>query len=142
MDFIVQKATELGVNTIIPLISQRTIVKSSIRDKNKVIKWQDIAISASEQCGRSIVPKIMDFIRFNELDLNDTDTFILDPLAKKSLLHFNKTKNINLIIGPEGGFDQNELNNNYKQLSLGKRILRTETAGIVCLANINLIWNT
>lgn len=141
MDFIIQKAVELGVSKIIPIITKRTIfkLKDEQRQLKKVAKWQEIVINSCEQCGRSVVPKVTNIINFTDLKLGE-NTYILDPNAHKNLMSMQKSTKINLIIGPEGGLDELELDNEYIKLSLGNRILRTETASIACLANIEMLW--
>lgn len=145
MDLVVQKATELGVKEIIPLISDRVIVNLKNKQQKKLDHWQQIAIASCEQSGRSIVPTINKIITFNELfKQNIQNIFILNPTSLKSLFEYKAVNNCAIIVGPEGGFTDNELKrtiaNNYQHLSLGKRILRTETAALVCLANMQLLW--
>lgn len=144
MDIVVQKAVELGVKKIIPIITQRTIYKSSNKDERKIMRWQEMAINSCEQCGRSVVPKIENITIFNELSLDGT-TFMLDTSTHQTLKTYLKPETtINIVIGPEGGFTNEELDigitNNYHKLSLGKRILRTETAAIATLAGMFTLW--
>lgn len=144
MDIVVQKAVELGVKKIIPIITQRTIYKSSNKDERKIMRWQEMAINSCEQCGRSVVPKIENITIFNELSLDGT-TFMLDTSTHQTLKTYPKPETtINIVIGPEGGFTNEELDigitNNYHKLSLGKRILRTETAAIATLAGMFTLW--
>jgi 16S rRNA (uracil1498-N3)-methyltransferase len=139
MDFVIQKAVELGVNKIIPITTTRTIYKTSKKNEKKVMRWQEVAINSCEQSGRSFVPKVEEIIKFENLALSG-DVFILDTTTDKKIKQYKKPENINIIIGPEGGFTDEELNNNYNKLSLGKRILRTETAGIVAIASFLALW--
>ena len=147
MDLIIQKATELGVKEIIPVITNRTIVK--INDKNKenkkIDRWQKIALEASKQCRRGVVPKISEIITFDEmlLRLNAEENIIVPYENEKSITMKNILKNvsgnsINIIIGPEGGFEDLEIEKlseiKSSIVTLGPRILRTETAGFTAIS--------
>lgn len=147
MDLIVQKATELGVNQITPIITERTIVKTNTNQITKKINhWQSIAINACCQCGRNIVPKVNELISFKDFIKNKIlNKFILTPNTNFNNIDFNKfnfnpelNQEICIIIGPEGGFNEQELSlateNECLALSLGPRILRTETASIACIS--------
>lgn len=146
MDLIVQKAIELGVHTITPILTKRTIIKITA-DKiiNKTMHWQSIAIAACAQCGRNIVPIINnvlsfdDFIKIDRQSAENHNKFILSPNTNtKSNININMQQEIIIIIGPEGGFSLEELDlakqKNFRQLTFGPRILRTETAPIVALS--------
>ena len=148
MDWIIQKATELGVNQIIPIYSTRSIIKlDSTRADKKLIHWQQVLISACEQSGRSRIPQIYkptNFIQALENpELNEkTLKLILAPNGQASLENLGplNNKEIILLIGPEGGFSEEELKlaNDYKftSLKLGPRTLRTETAPLSILSII------
>ncbi len=147
MDFIVQKATELGAISIIPVISERSIPKIEDKADKKISHWQKIAKEAVEQSGRTIIPTVKPLTKFEELIKNakDYDLALIPWEGEKStsMKDISKNKEINSIlvaIGPEGGFSSNEIDlaiqNGFKTISLGKRILRTETAGIVALAQV------
>lgn len=148
MDFVIQKAVELGVKTIVPFISKNTIVrldeKSKVKKKNK---YQIIANEACKQCGRTDLVRVEDIITSNNelldrLSEYDVNIFAYENENKKSSLHetmeyVNKRKyrNISMVIGPEGGFSLDEAKDiksleNTKCISLGTRILRAETAAI------------
>ena len=153
-DFIVEKSTELGVSKIIPIISERTIPELSLRAKAKQSRWQKIAMSASKQCGRTVVPEICSVTNFQDavksvcISENPSKSISLIPweceqknTLKKILSILNSQFSIlNLFIGPEGGFSNAEIERACKcgviPVTLGKRILRTETAPIVVIANI------
>lgn len=147
MDFVVQKAVELGVSTITPLFTERCNVKlNSERSLSRTEHWQQIAISACEQSGRNHVPIINP-----PLDLKawlvarqETVRFICHPGLKNKNSIENTPQNIALLIGAEGGFDEQEIilaqENNFHSLNLGPRILRTETAAIVALTIIQFKW--
>lgn len=147
MDLIIQKATELGVKEIIPVLTSRTVVKINDKKKEskKIERWQKIATEASKQCRRGIVPKIKDVITFDEMILNikNEDNIIVPYENEKNKTLKNTLQNIkgnkiNIIIGPEGGFDIEEVDIlsdiNASIVTLGPRILRTETAGLTAIA--------
>ncbi len=154
MDLIIQKSTELGVNKIIPVITER----SQVRNTNKLERWRKIATSAAEQSGRDRVPEILEPVVLNEflvtpynLPLNKKGKqdgllkLILSASYKEQNMKEMLTadmdiKQILLLIGPEGGFSQEEITrsaeNGFMEVSLGPRILRTETAPITTLSII------
>ncbi len=140
MDFIIQKCVELGASEITPLFTEYCNVKL---DKKRLDKkqqhWQKVAISACEQSGRSTLVKINPAVYLKNLTTKNTEySFYLDPEEKKSFNAFEKISHVDLYIGPEGGFSNNDLQQfkqiNIEGVSLGPRILRTETAGLACLA--------
>ena len=145
MDLIIQKSVELGVHQITPIVTERTIVKIAANQLLKKIEhWQSIAINACCQCGRNIVPKINSAFSFNDF-INNASTpnkFILSPINylnnNNNLNNLDLTKEIILVIGPEGGFSSKELTlatqNQFSSLTIGPRVLRTETAPIVALS--------
>jgi 16S rRNA (uracil1498-N3)-methyltransferase len=146
MDFIIQKAIELGVMKIIPIITERTVVKLDEKKKiNRQAHWQKIAISATEQCGRSIVPEVVLPISLNEyIQNNKISGFVLHHRGDKTLLDYKVEKEINVLIGPEGGLSgieiQEAIQNNHQALLLGKTVLRTETASLCALSQLALLW--
>ncbi len=161
-DFIVEKSTEIGVSKIIPVISERTIPELSLRVQAKQSRWQKIALSAAKQCGRTIIPEICSVMNFQDavksvcISENPSQSISLIPWEseqKNTLKQILKICNLqivprelpsvaicNLFIGPEGGFSNAEIERAQKcgviPVSLGKRILRTETAPIVVISNI------
>ena len=151
MDWVIQKATELGVNNIQPLITNRVDTKlNASREEKKMEHWQSVAISACEQCGRSVVPKLSHPIKITDWlsETRDTLKLVLEP-SGKTLKNLNSEldhppKKIDLLIGPEGGFTQEEIEHavkeNYFTLNLGPRILRTETAPLVAISLIQERW--
>ncbi|WP_413699712.1 16S rRNA (uracil(1498)-N(3))-methyltransferase [Psychromonas sp. KJ10-10] len=141
MEFVIQKAVELGVNEITPLISERCGVKiNPERMAKKQQQWQKIAISACEQSGRNIVPTIHmteTLIDWCSTD-NDAVKLTLHPRAKYSINTLPENiNNIALLIGPEGGFSDQEVSLtetlNFTETLLGPRILRTETATLTAI---------
>lgn len=154
MDLIVQKATELGVKRIIPVITQRTIIRSD-KEKAKVrrTRWQRIALEAAKQSSRAIIPEVREAIPFiqaldnlNRESLNlipweeETSTRLKEVLKHHTSHIPHPTSHITVFIGPEGGFTPEEVRAAKKKgaipVSLGPRLLRTETAGLVTLAMI------
>ena len=147
MELIIQKATELGVKTIVPVITKRTVIKLKDKDKqNKVDRWQKIAEVAAKQSGRDIIPTIENIINITNIKFDEFDKiFVLYENEEKisikdeieQLKNDNKEElNIGIVIGPEGGFAESEieqlrLNQNVSVVTLGKRILRTETVALV-----------
>ena len=149
MELIIQKTTEIGVKKIIPVSMERCVVKLNEKDSvKKIQRWQMIAEVAAKQSKRDIIPKIDNMININQLcdKIKDYDIFIIayeeeKKISLKSVLKENKDiKNIGVLVGPEGGIDLKEIEK-LKQagaicVTLGSRILRTETAPIVVASNI------
>lgn len=148
MDLIIQKGTEIGVTSFLPFTSERTIVQlNDKKEQKRMERWYKIAKEASEQSHRSIVPKILPIINYEELLNNIDNMFTLIAFEKEKTITLFETLNNNvdikkvlLVIGPEGGFTDREIElahfHGAISISLGKRILRTETAGLVGTANI------
>lgn len=149
MEWIIQKTTEIGINKIIPVDMIRCVVKLDEKDtKKKVERWQKIAEGAAKQSKRDKIPIIENKIKLKDIAINNYDCFIIayeEETSKtlKQLLNSIKNKEnytIGILIGPEGGIDNNEIEELRKDgavtVSLGKRILRTETAPIVMVSNI------
>ena len=151
MDLIVQKCTELGVKEIVPFISERVIVKLDDKgEAKKQERWQKIAKEAAKQSGRQMVPEIKKAINLKNIieNLSKYDIVIVPYECERELNIKNvlrklekNVKNIAVIIGPEGGFSENDIEilekfEKTKKVSLGPRILRTETAGFAALAMI------
>ena len=143
MDYAIQKATELGVSQITPVFSEYCEVKVKIdRIENKLRHLRKVAIGACEQSGRVGIPKINSPKNFADVWRRDLDQaatkIVLDPRGDKGLNHLSTLKSVEIFVGPEGGFSNDELseakNFGANLLSLGPRILRTETAPVVALA--------
>ena len=150
MDLILQKLTELGVETIIPLKTERSIVKlDDIRFAKKLVRWQMICKEASEQSFRNVIPNITNVMTIDDLKNIDIDTKLVcstkekDNIINKYVDNLRKDDNIIFVIGPEGPLSANEedkLNSyGYKSISLGNRILRVETATFFVASIINYI---
>ncbi|PTU33220.1 16S rRNA (uracil(1498)-N(3))-methyltransferase [Stenotrophobium rhamnosiphilum] len=149
MDYTLQKAVELGVSNIVPLISSRTVVKlDAERWAKKIEHWQGVIISACEQSGRTRVPQLaahQDLDYWLRSSANDSLKLVLAPGASKQLRQLDPTSRaITLLIGPEGGLSEVECTlaakHEFIPLALGPRILRTETAGVAALAAIQAQW--
>lgn len=149
MDFTLQKSVELGVKMIIPIVSERCVVKlSGERAQKRVVRWQEIVIAACEQSGRNRVPKVLPIMSFNDY-LKEKDNKSLCVMM--SLNHAKKLRDfaplpesVHLMIGPEGGWSQHEENNaraaGVQSLTLGPRVLRTETASLAAVAAMQTLW--
>lgn len=150
MDLIVQKNTELGVKAITPIITERVVVKTELKEFKKVDRWNRIALEACKQCKRSLVPQINVPIEFQQLleELKGMDLVVVpyeneEGYGIKKLIKDIDKKSIvkvAIVIGPEGGFEESEIHK-LKEIgasivTLGPRILRTETAGFTCLSLI------
>ena len=149
-EWIIQKCTELGINEIVPVMTERVIVK--IDEKNlskKVERWNKIALEASKQSGRQRVPEVKKPINIKNVveNLQKYDILLLpyecekESTIKSVLRNLDKKcKDIAIFIGPEGGFSEEEVKllnfDNVKKVTLGQRILRTETAGLVTFAMV------
>lgn len=143
MDYIIQKNTELGISKIVPCELARCVVKldDSKSAAKKTARWQKIAEEAAKQCGRGIIPEVSEPISLKSAieSLKKEDlAFALyecesDQSLKKTLTENKNAKSVGFLIGPEGGFDPAEIEllhkSGIKSIGLGKRILRTETAG-------------
>lgn len=143
MDTVMQKATELGVRIVQPVLAERSVVRlDAERGQARLDHWQRIVISACEQCGRSVVPEVLPARSLDEsVAALETDTvgLTLDPRGEGQLPQLLGTANrVALAIGPEGGFTENEIRTltgaGFRGLRLGPRILRTETAPLAALA--------
>jgi len=148
MDFAIQKAVELGVQEITPVFCEHTVVnlKADRLDK-KLQHWKSITISACEQSGRNIVPHINDTCSLKQAFQTSTGDFklMLEPSSNTSLKMLSHNNNqISIYIGPEGGFSDTEITqakqNNVVGVTLGPRILRTETAALSAITAIQLLW--
>lgn len=145
-DYFVKKSSELGVSTIVPLVTKRTIVKTNEKSIKKLERYQKIAFEASCQCKRNIVPKVNETINLKDIikyksDINLVCYEDLNYPSFKLRDLINQNQSITIVIGPEGGFDLSEVEflrkNDFKCINLGPRILRAETAGLYCLSVVS-----
>lgn len=148
MEFIIQKAVELGVHSVIPMETKRCVVKLDAKKSvSKVARWQGIAEAAAKQSKRGIIPKVADVMPFvkavemaSEMDVRIIPYEMAEGMlrTKEILEGLQPGQKIAIFIGPEGGFEESEIalakQNGLEPISLGKRILRTETAGMTVLA--------
>lgn len=148
MDWVVQKATELGVTAITPIITERTEVKlDSDRQASRLQRWQQVAISACEQSQRTRVPTISPPKRLEEfLERCDAQhKLVLHPSADASTLGSREpAKEVCVLVGPEGGFSEAEIRSSvsagFRPWQIGPRILRTETAPVAALSILQAVW--
>lgn len=150
MDMAIQKSVELGVERIIPVICEHTVVNlKADRAEKKLRHWRGIAIHACEQSGRAGLPIVDDIAHFSDAltSLNAQDTKIaLDPYSKQTLVSLmpNDNKNFSLLIGPEGGLSSEEIQqaqaHDFTGVQMGSRILRTETAALSAISAIQTLW--
>lgn len=147
MDFIIQKATELGVFEIIPFKASRSVVKINEKESKKIERWQKIAKEASEQSKRLEIPVINKIITLNDLvNLDDYDIKILCTVRENNKNIKNVLSNIKtsdkmlVVVGPEGGFTESEeekmIENGFLAVSLGDTVLRTETVALFIMSII------
>lgn len=146
MDYAIQKSVELGVHSIVPVMTERSGVQlDAKRLHKKQAHWQAVALSAAEQCGRTVVPTIQPCIKLVEfLAAGAHQGVVLDPAgaALDGLNPPNLDQAFKLLIGPEGGLSEDEValaaRAGLQRLRLGPRILRTETAAVAALAALQL----
>ncbi|WP_028693548.1 16S rRNA (uracil(1498)-N(3))-methyltransferase [Pseudomonas cremoricolorata] len=146
MDWAIQKATELGVTAITPIVSERCEVRlKDERADKRLAHWRQVAISACEQCGRSTLPQINPPLTLAEwLGSTDADLkLVLHPVAAPLTSHA-KPARLAFLIGPEGGLSDAEVGQasaaGFHPARLGPRVLRTETAPVVALAVAQQLW--
>lgn len=151
MDWIIEKAVELGAAGIQPIVAQRCVVRlSAERAEKKRVHWRSIIVAAAEQCGRNRLPHLPELADFDawigQQDMHRR--ILLSPRAEQSLSDWARhhpAQPVSLLIGPEGGFTEQEENiaiaRGALALSMGPRVLRTETAGLAALAVLNAAWN-
>lgn len=148
MENIIQKNVELGVYKVIPVAMKRSIMKiDKKKEKNKIDRWNAIANSAAKQSKRGIIPEVSNVLSFREaVDEAKNMDLLLMPYENAEGMRYTKElienitvgQNVAIFIGPEGGFAPEEVEyakeNGAKEITLGKRILRTETAGMMLMS--------
>ena len=145
MDWAIQKATELGVAEITPIVSERCEVRlKDERADKRLAHWRQIAISACEQCGRSVVPTINPPVLLQDwLTLEAELKLVLHPVAAPLSAH-PRPASLAFLIGPEGGLSDGEIEQarlaGFHAARLGPRVLRTETAPVVALSVAQQLW--
>lgn len=149
MDWIVQKAVELGVTAILPLRAARSVLKlSGERADKRLAHWRDIVIAACEQSGRNRVPEVAgltDLRDYLDITRDGPQRLILDPVGGRRLVELGKPSvACHLLVGPEGGWSDDELAAcraaGCLALTMGPRVMRTETAGLAALAAMQALW--
>ena len=147
MDWVIQKASELGVQRIIPVSALRSVVQiDESRAATRLLHWRAVAASACEQCGRNRLPDILAPMSMAEAcaaDLPETRLVLAPGVARTLALALGSVAAVTCLIGPEGGITSEELtalqHSGFHAVSLGSRILRTETAAIAAIAALQLL---
>ena len=148
MDFLIQKAVELGVSRIIPIQTEHCVVRlKADKVAKRINHWQKIANHTCGQSGRSVIVDISLPQTLTELLTKPNHNgFVLHHRAPEDLQTMEKPSKATILIGPEGGLSDAEIkqatNAGFQPLLLGKRILRTETASLVAIANMQLLWGS
>ena len=148
MDLVLQKATELGVSRITPCLTQRCVVKLDDKKRNnRMNHWWRVIVSACEQSGRCRLPQLDQPLEFaNAISQNSsTLSLILDPTGSQTLANLSPPESsVSILIGPEGGLSDDELDialqHGFLGIRLGPRVLRTETAPLAAIAAIQTLW--
>lgn len=148
MDVALQKSTELGVSRIVPIASERSVVKlSEDRAEKRVAHWRNVVIAACEQCGRNHIPEvaaitpIRDFLK---LEAGTDLRLLLAPDSGRNLKQLSPPREVTLLVGPEGGLAPRERElaeeAGFVPVRFGPRVLRTETAPVAALAAMQALW--
>lgn len=149
MDFTLQKSVELGVAEIRPVISERCVVRlSGERAEKRVARWQEIVVSACEQSGRNIVPKVLPLTTYAQAlqQLSQETAKLLMSLNRAQKLSDVQPQSgkVVFMVGPEGGWTEKEeqqaFDAGFQSVTLGKRVLRTETASLAAIATMQTLW--
>jgi 16S rRNA (uracil1498-N3)-methyltransferase len=149
MDWTLQKAVELGVHEIVPVLSARCVVRLEARQiAPKLRHWQGVVASACEQCGRSRLPSVRPPVELREFLAGPAPArsrLVLGPDSPASLAGLASLGDqVELLVGPEGGFSDSEseaiAESRFRSVRLGPRVLRTETAGVAALAILQALW--
>lgn len=149
MDYTLQKAVELGVSTIQPVATERSVVQlKGERAERRVAHWQAIVVSACEQCGRNRLPAVAPIANFRDWlarPEGDAQTrLLLSPRGTQRLADLPRTASVALLAGPEGGLAPAEeelaMGAGFTPVRLGPRVLRTETAALAAVAAMQTLW--
>jgi 16S rRNA (uracil1498-N3)-methyltransferase len=147
MDWAVQKATELGVAVLAPLVTERSVVKLDVRQAAKRREhWRGVAIAACEQCGRNRLPDVRAPAPFDEWlrTAGSGVRLLLDPTASSGLRAIGKPPALTLLVGPEGGLSPAErtlaIEAGFLPVRMGPRVLRTETAAIAAISALQALF--
>lgn len=151
MDVTLQKAVELGIRSVQPLYSERSVVRlDAERTVKRVEHWRQLMIAACEQCGRNVIPAVstpqpvLDWIGALPPPRGDELRILLSPYADTRLAGLPRPAAVTLLAGPEGGFTEVETGlaqqRGFVAVLLGPRVLRTETAALAALSAMNVLW--
>ncbi len=153
MDWVVEKATELGVQAVLPFFSSYTVPRlTADKMQKRRSRWEKIAVSAAKQSGRTRIPKIMEVCGFDSMIQRDWSCELKVLFCpEESVAGLNQLKagrehlaSVLLVIGPEGGFTSEEVeqasSHGFQTVQLGKRVLRTETAAVSVLSIVQFLW--
>ena len=147
MDTTIQKATELGVAEIVPVICERSLNIKGKRARKKLERWEQIAAGACEQSGRNVLPVLHEATAFNQAIalVSSRTRLVLDPAAGTGIKNIDAEEtSIVILCGPEGGLSDREINASsaagYRKISMGPRVLRTETAGPALISAVQTLW--
>ena len=148
MDTTLQKSTELGVSRIVPIASERSVVRlSGDRADRRVAHWRLVVVAACEQCGRNHLPEvegITDLAVFLGEEAGDGLRLLLSPDANRNLKQLPLPRRVTLLVGPEGGLTPDERQraerSGFIPIRFGPRILRTETAPLAAIAAMQALW--
>lgn len=145
MDLVIQKAVELGVAAIRPVITERSEVRPDKSAASRLARWREIVIGACEQCGRAHLPEVHPPVAIEQIDAGASTRLVLDPESATGLADCRPAGHaISIAIGPEGGFSERDLalldRNGFRRVRFGPRILRTETAGIAAISVLQAFY--
>ncbi|HEU0196464.1 MAG TPA: 16S rRNA (uracil(1498)-N(3))-methyltransferase [Nevskiaceae bacterium] len=146
MDYTIQKAVELGVTRIVPLLSARSVVRlDAERWRKKLEHWRGVVRAACEQCGRNLLPELAPVVPLMDwLSHSAGVRLVLVPDAEQALGGIEPAGAATLLVGPEGGLESSEIEAAQRRgctaVRLGPRVLRTETAGVALLAALQVLW--
>ncbi|WP_456420340.1 16S rRNA (uracil(1498)-N(3))-methyltransferase [Thermovibrio sp.] len=147
LELAIQKTTELGVTRIVPVVCRRSSTAQLVRNwEGKLRRWREIAVNASKQCGRTVIPEIAEPVRIEEIEDSSELSFVLWEKGGKSFKDYQgySASSVSFLVGPEGGLEREEIeilkDKGFKPIYLGKRILRAETAAIAGMTLIQFIW--
>lgn len=145
MDLVIQKAVELGVAAIQPIITEHSEVRPDRSAASRLARWREIAIAACEQSGRAHLPEVHGPIPIEEIAAVASTRLVLDPASATDLAECRPADNdISISLGPEGGFSEQDLallgHKGFRSVILGPRILRTETAAIAAVAALQVLY--
>lgn len=145
MELILQKCVELGIDSVVPMLCDRCVVQPKESFSNRLDRWQRVALEAAKQSKRCRIPEVRPLIKLKRLPVAEYDLVLVayeeeHILTLKQALRSNAARKIAIVIGPEGGLEPYEVEHLKEQgavpVTLGARILRTETAGMAMLAQI------